>query len=106
MLAGSPEEEVAASSRAAAICLLPGGGRRVLHSTAPTRDIDLYAVGVPATGDPVAAGVTGGGGGGVIGAQALAGGGPACIWIGPADMASRRRMTPSPLLAPSEGKAT
>ena len=43
-------------------------------------DVDRYAVGVPATGEPVA-GVTGGGGGGVIGAQELAGGGPAGIWI-------------------------
>jgi hypothetical protein len=41
-------------------------------------DVDRYAVGVPATGEPVA-GVTGGGGGGVIGAQAVAGGGPAGI---------------------------
>ena len=40
-----------------------------------------YAGGVPAAGDPVAAGITGGGGGGVIGAQSLAGGGPAGIWI-------------------------
>jgi hypothetical protein len=41
--------------------------------------VDPYAVGVPAAGDPVAAGITGGGGGGVIGSQALAGGGPAGI---------------------------
>ena len=42
-------------------------------------DVDRYAVGVPTAGDPVAAGITGGGGGGVIGAQSLAGGGPAGI---------------------------
>jgi hypothetical protein len=72
----------------------------------PLWDVDRYAVGVPAAGEPVGAGVTGGGGGGVIGSQALAGGGPAGSWMVPAVAGSRRRMTPSPLLAPTAGKAT
>ena len=56
------------------------GVRRVDHpADSVGRERDSYAVGVLATGDPVAAGVTGGGGGGVIGAQVLAGGGPAGI---------------------------
>src|SRR5215203_1217776 len=94
--------------------LLPSGRQgtpteavgRITHQPPLAADVGRYAVGVLATGDPVTAGVTGGGGGGVIGAQVLAGGGPAGIWIAlPAD-GSRRRMTPSPLLAPTEGTAT
>jgi len=51
----------------------------VKHPTAPSgTDVDRYAVGVLATGEPVAAGVNGGGGG-VIGAQSVVGGGPTGI---------------------------
>jgi hypothetical protein len=69
-------------------------------------NVDRYAVGVPAAGAPAAAGVTGGGGGGVIGAQALAGGGPSGIVNAYAVAGSSRKTAPSPLLAPTAGKAT
>src|SRR5918997_6738458 len=73
-----------------------GGGAGWSTQRPPlTGDVGCYAVGVPAAGDPVA-GITGGGGGGVIGAQVLAGGGPAGIWVPPPGARSTPGVTPPP----------